>query len=78
MAVGGAASVCTGTAVTGCGVGLLLGCIRSGTVLTACATTYTGTKCIVGGVDMVRKCVKEDRVAVCSHGHGFRFPGAPD
>jgi hypothetical protein len=63
-ALGGAASIASGTFVAGCGIGLLLACIRSGTVLTASTITYAGTKVTVAGVDMIRKVIDEDRVKV--------------
>ena len=66
LAIGGVASIASGTGVTAAGVGLLLTCIRSGTVLTACSATYAGTKMIVTGVDMFRKAGNEDRLPVCS------------
>lgn len=54
----------SGATITGVGIGLLMACIRSGTVLTACTATYAGTKLIMTGADMVRKVLNQDRQAV--------------
>eukprot|EP00892_Ulva_mutabilis_P008899 jgi/Ulvmu1/6381/UM003_0009.1 len=55
----GGTLVASGVPMASCGIGVLLTCIRTGTLLTSCAMTYTGAKCVVAGTDQLRRVLDE-------------------
>ena len=64
QALAGGTLVCTGVPVASAGIGVLLTCIRTGTLLTASTLTYSGVKLAVTGADMIRKAVGDDPLPV--------------
>lgn len=54
----------SGVPLASAGIGVLLTCIRTGTLFTACSLTYTGVKLTVAGSHHLRKVIDEDALPV--------------